>query len=343
MIEIGFGMMIFSLRFDSPIRNGFAVFGALFLATKTCSVIQKFWNCFSLYCAQSKLKKEYFVHSVDDCSDVWAAVTGPHRGLGKAFTYWLADNGFSLVLIGRQSKKLLESKIELQTRYPLIKIKLIKLDLSTDFSGDPALKELFDLNVSIFINNAGVAFNVPEALQTSDLSNIQQICSVNCFAPAMLIHVLLANRSTNNKLLVINIGSVAASYPLPLQGIYSASKIFLHFLSRSMSYELEESSFRGKTSLVLLTPSYVLTDMTAYWYSSESLICPSANAYVASSFNVISNFLRSPSCTKGTVLQTTGWLFHEIQSTLMTFGGELTFSFGGLLLHKFRRNRLQLD
>ena len=60
----------------------------------------------------------------------YALVTGTTSGIGKAFCELLAELGFNLVLVSRDSQRMKQQSQQLQHRYGNIQIQIIKADLA---------------------------------------------------------------------------------------------------------------------------------------------------------------------------------------------------------------------
>jgi short-subunit dehydrogenase len=80
-------------------------------------------------------------------------------------------------------------------------------------------------DVGILINNAGVMYKSPNRfLQQSDEDDYNQIM-VNCTGLTLMTRTCLPGMVKRKRGLVINLSSVAGYQPLPLMGVYSASKV----------------------------------------------------------------------------------------------------------------------
>jgi short-subunit dehydrogenase involved in D-alanine esterification of teichoic acids len=61
----------------------------------------------------------------------WAVITGCTEGIGKAFSFTLAEIRFNLCLISRNKAKLETLQAELKAKYPMIETRIIVADFSS--------------------------------------------------------------------------------------------------------------------------------------------------------------------------------------------------------------------
>ena len=116
------------------------------------------------------------------------------------------------------------------------------------FSADMSCKEgidslfrytstVFD-EVDLFISNAGFAYM--EKLTTPDWQHIQNIFSLNTFAPIYSIQKMLESRHSNrSKIFVCNISAVA-DVPLPYYSLYCSTKAAINQFINTYRYESEK-------------------------------------------------------------------------------------------------------
>jgi len=83
-------------KFDPRVLLGVGLYGAYYLVRHAYSALYGF----AKYCLlpRKNLKSRY--------SGGWAVITGASDGIGKAFAFELAKEGFNIVLIGRNAEKL---------------------------------------------------------------------------------------------------------------------------------------------------------------------------------------------------------------------------------------------
>ena len=83
------------------------------------------------------------------------------------------------------------------------------------------------------MNNAGLALGGAK-VQEGLTSDWDQMIDVNCKGLLYVTNAVLPGMVARGSGHVVNIGSVAGSYPLPTGNVYCASKAFVNHLSLSM-------------------------------------------------------------------------------------------------------------
>lgn len=164
----------------------------------------------------------------------WAVITGSTDGVGLEYARQLASRGLSIVLIGRNEEKLKNVQKEILSKHGnRVQVQTIVADLNID---DPNMyariqNELLadGKEIGILVNNAGVMYDSPNRFLDQPESKIFEHVRVNMLAVVMMTRVVLPSMVARRKGLVINMSSIAAYQPLPLMGIYSASKVGILF------------------------------------------------------------------------------------------------------------------
>ena len=188
----------------------------------------------------------------------WVVVTGATGGLGEEYSKQLAEMGFNIVLVSRDKAKLEASEGLLKVSHPAAKTRIIQADFSESMTPDfyqNIYKQLEDLDISILVNNAGIAlFNYFEMISAQEIKDMIQ---TNCWSYLFLAQSLaqkLMNREKRGA--IINIGSLAGLSPGPLQGGYCATKRFVRFLS----YMLNDM-FKKNIDVLNVAPGFVSTKL----------------------------------------------------------------------------------
>jgi 3-hydroxy acid dehydrogenase / malonic semialdehyde reductase len=165
----------------------------------------------------------------------WTAlVTGASSGIGEACALSLSQAGARLVLVGRREDRLrtLASKL-VAPSHPLV------LDVRSRPALEAALASLPEefAAVDVLVNNAGLALGTDPAHEAS-LDDWETMIDTNCKGLVYLTHALLPGMVRRNRGHIVNLGSVAATYPYPGGNIYGATKAFLHQFSQNLKADL---------------------------------------------------------------------------------------------------------
>lgn len=169
-----------------------------------------------------------------------AIVTGASRGLGRALARGLADDGWSLVVDGRDEGALAEAGRELEGRLaPGSSIVAVAGDVA-----DPAHRRaLVDAasgmgGVDLVVNNASVLGPSPQPrLAAYPLDVLRQVYEVNAVAPLALVQEALALLQSSPCGRVLNVTSDASVEAYEGWGGYGSSKAALDHLSAVLGTE----------------------------------------------------------------------------------------------------------
>lgn len=198
----------------------------------------------------------------------WAVITGATSGIGKAYAYDLAKQGFNIAMIGRSSEKMSEVATVLESKYN-VKTEKILLDLNGPYDElklkhtQECLKVLDDRDVSILINNAGFG-SFGKLGKTDNNSMLQHFNMIytNTFPLPLITNIILpkikARERNGIKGAVINVSSVGARGTLiPGLSVYSATKAFDLRFSQVLAKELKAD----KIDVHCVLPGAVNTNM----------------------------------------------------------------------------------
>jgi serine 3-dehydrogenase (NADP+) len=165
-------------------------------------------------------------------------ITGATAGIGAASARRFARGGWRVIATGRRADRLRELSDELGDAC---------LPLELDMRDADALAEVAKLSspwgeVDLLLNNAGLA--PPMApLQDSDLAVQTNAIDTNVTGLVALTHALLP-KLIERKGAVINLSSVAATYPYRGGAVYGASKAFVRQFSLDLRCDLAGTGVR---------------------------------------------------------------------------------------------------
>ena len=172
-------------------------------------------------------------------TESWAVITGASSGIGKSFAILLAAKGYQLVLIARRREPMEELAARLERRYGT-ECRIITADLSKEAEVDRCCEALGDLDVDVFINNAGLGEAGP-FLQTDGAKELFMV-DVNVRAVHQFTKRMLAYFDRRGGGSLLNVASSAGLLPGgPYMAAYYATKAYVVSLTRAIARELEEA------------------------------------------------------------------------------------------------------
>jgi short-subunit dehydrogenase len=161
-------------------------------------------------------------------------LTGASSGIGLETARLLSARGFSVWGTSRDIKRL----PSLSNFHPVVMDLIDPQSVRDNFS--LALREAGHFDV--LINNAGAGHFGPVETQTAELLREQFQLMVH--GPLELIRLALPQMHQRQKGRIINITSLAARFPIPGLGPYSATKAALVSLSATLRLELARTPIR---------------------------------------------------------------------------------------------------
>lgn len=169
-----------------------------------------------------------------------ALITGATSGFGKASVQRFTEAGWRVIATGRRAERLQKLVDDLGAD----KVHPAAFDICDLDAMDAALSSLPDKfkNVDLLINNAGLALGTAPA-QQSDLDQWNTMIDTNVRALSALTYKMLPSL-IKRKGAIINISSVAASYPYPGGNVYGATKAFVTQFSLGLRSDLHGTGVR---------------------------------------------------------------------------------------------------
>ena len=110
--------------------------------------------------------------------------------------------------------------------------------------------------IDALVNNAGVG--IFGAAEETSIEDIRRIMEVNFIAAASLVQAVLPQMRRQGGGRIVNVASLAASFPLPYQSFYSASKAALLAWTRALDGEVSRFGIHA----VAVCPGDVRTGFT---------------------------------------------------------------------------------
>lgn len=248
----------------------------------------------------------------------WAVVTGASDGIGLEYSRQLAEKGYNILLLSRTESKLKGVAEEIQKTYPQCE----KIDfLAVDFSRLDIYEEIgaklnsLEGQVKVLVNNVGIMPALPEYFHLQAPPGYhQRLINVNISAATNMLSLVFpmmlkaeVDKKNPVKGVVINISSSVSHAPLPLLSTYSASKIYMDYLSKALATEYEDEHIYVQS----VTPGMVDTNMA-------SQMKVGAGSWMAVK---TPDYVRATLKTVGNEEQTNGHPKHKILANTFAFIG----------------------
>jgi short-subunit dehydrogenase len=184
-------------------------------------------------------------------------VTGASSGIGRAFARRLGAEGYDLVVVGRRRDRL----EELVSMLPHVKVRPLVADLGTDAGVDAVAEVCAAEELTMLVNNAGIAHYMPFIELPADKAN--ELLHVKVIAPTMLARAAVRGMVARGEGTIINVsGMLAFSGPASMQtvplrrAVYAATLAHIVALSQLLHEELKPHGLRVQA----LCPGIVATE-----------------------------------------------------------------------------------
>jgi len=186
-----------------------------------------------------------------------ALVTGASSGIGRAFARRFGAGGYNLVVVGRRRDRLDVLVADL----PNVQVHPVVADLGTDAGIEAIAALCASEDLSMLINNAGVAHYMPFAELPS--SKASELLHVKVVAPTMLARAAVPGMIARGQGTIVNVsGMLAFSGPasidtLPLRrAVYTGTLAHIVAFSQALHEELKSQGVQVQA----LCPGVVATE-----------------------------------------------------------------------------------
>jgi 3-hydroxy acid dehydrogenase/malonic semialdehyde reductase len=161
-------------------------------------------------------------------------ITGASAGFGKALAERLIAKGHRVIGCARRLDKLNELAHSLGESFLPV-----AMDVSDTASIPQIIADLPDAfsQIDVLVNNAGLALGT-ESAQNSDLTDWMQMVDTNIKGLMSLTHAVLPAMVARDSGYIINLGSIAGSWPYYGGNVYGATKAFVKQFSLNLRADL---------------------------------------------------------------------------------------------------------
>lgn len=168
-------------------------------------------------------------------------ITGASSGFGTATARRFAALGDRVIAAARRTERLTDLVKELGPELVLpvtldvrdrASVERLPAELPPDFAA-----------VDILVNNAGLALGL-EPAQEADVGQWEQMIETNCTGLVYMTRSFLPQMVARGRGHVVNLGSIAGTYPYPGGNVYGATKAFVHQFSLNLRSDLHGTGVR---------------------------------------------------------------------------------------------------
>lgn len=191
-----------------------------------------------------------------------AFITGATAGIGAAAARRFVAEGWNVIVTGRRADRLaaLADELGRDRAHP------ISFDMRDESAINAAIGALPRdfADIDLLINNAGLALGTAPG-QTADLDQWRQMIDTNITSLVTITHKLLP-RLIERKGGIINLSSVAATYPYTGGNVYGGTKAFVRQFSLGLRSDLHGTGVR----VTSVEPGMVETEFTLIRTGSQA-------------------------------------------------------------------------
>jgi 3-hydroxy acid dehydrogenase/malonic semialdehyde reductase len=168
-------------------------------------------------------------------------ITGASAGFGAAIARVLAPLGHRIIATGRRAERLDELARELgeEKVFPLV------FDVTDRAAVAEAIASLPPewAEIDVLVNNAGLALGL-EPAQEADLDNWERMIDTNVTGLTYVTRAVLPGMVARNRGHVVNMGSIAGTWPYFGGNVYGATKAFVRQFSLNLRTDLLGTKIR---------------------------------------------------------------------------------------------------
>jgi 3-hydroxy acid dehydrogenase/malonic semialdehyde reductase len=167
-------------------------------------------------------------------------VTGASAGFGAAIARTFVKGGHRVIAAARRKEPLVALQNELGDA-----ILPLELDVRDEHAVRNAIASLPEAfaPIDVLVNNAGLARGLEPAHQAS-LDDWDTMIATNCVGLATCTRAVLPGMVQRGRGHVVNLGSIAGTYPYPGGNVYGATKAFVEQFSLNLRCDLQGTGVR---------------------------------------------------------------------------------------------------
>lgn len=193
-------------------------------------------------------------------------ITGASSGIGKALAASYAQRGKTLILIGRDARRLEDAAAECRSFGATVEIGAIDVRDSEKVR-EFILKMDERYNVDLLIANAGVSAVVSEGEIIESAEITMSIFEINLLGVVNVVQAIVPQMCVRGKGQIALMGSMAAVRGLPQSPAYCATKSAVHLYAESLRGSLSKHG----VLMTLIIPGFVNTPFNAQLSSPKPM------------------------------------------------------------------------
>jgi 3-hydroxy acid dehydrogenase/malonic semialdehyde reductase len=167
-------------------------------------------------------------------------ITGATSGFGLACAKLCVAHSAKVIATGRREERLLSLQQECGSQIQTLALDV--RDREAVFAAVASLPEAFS-QVDVLINNAGLALGL-EPFERLPASDIEQMIDTNIKGTMHCTQALLPGMIARDRGHIVNLSSIAGTYPYPGGNVYGASKAFITQFSLCLRADLLGKNIR---------------------------------------------------------------------------------------------------
>jgi 3-oxoacyl-[acyl-carrier protein] reductase len=191
-----------------------------------------------------------------------ALVTGGNRGIGRAIAKKLAENGFDIIICGRNKDTIAQVVAEIKSTGR--NAFGFRCDMTKPSQIKALVKRAAKIGVpDVLVNDAGVAFR--KNLLDNEQEEIDAMIDVNLRGLICCTKEFLPKMLERGRGIIVNISSGAGKAGFPELAVYCATKFGVIGFTESLAREVEKEGVR----VYAICPGDTETDMWRSLYPGE--------------------------------------------------------------------------
>jgi short-subunit dehydrogenase len=170
----------------------------------------------------------------------YALITGASSGIGLELARIAASNNMNLIVLARNSEKLMQLRTELEGLYP-VKVLAVGCDLTKPDAVEKIASLLNGRGIvpDILINNAGFGmYGLFDKIGTDSEASMIQL---NITSLTELTKIIYRQMRSKGKGRILNVSSIAGFMPGPWMAVYHATKAYVLSFSEALAEEAKGS------------------------------------------------------------------------------------------------------